>query len=222
MIRALIFDFDGLILETEVPCCQAWQEIYRQYNVSFPLDRWLSTIGTVYGFDALAYLEERLGRPLDRNEILARHKSRHLELTAARPVYPGVRELIAAAEKAGLLLGVASSSSRGWVTGHLARLGLLSYFHTVKCRDDVKKVKPDPELYLAVLDELGIKASEAIAFEDSFPGLQAAKAAGIYCVVVPSELTKRGFDFTRADLCLDSLAGVELEWLLARANGEAA
>ncbi|MGQ9779745.1 MAG: HAD family hydrolase [Bacillota bacterium] len=221
MIRALIFDFDGLILETEVPCCQAWQEIYRDYGVDFPLDLWLGTIGTIGGFDALAYLEKRLGRPLDRAEMTKRHKARHLELTAARPIYPGVLEMIETAEKVGLLLGVASSSSRGWVTGHLGRLGLLPRFHAVKCRDDVEKVKPDPELYLAVLRDLGVEAHEAIAFEDSVPGLQAAKAAGIFCVAVPSEMTK-GFDFGRADLCLDSLAGVELEWLLARANGEAA
>ena len=177
--------------------------------------------GTIGGFDALAYLEERLGRPLDRAETARRHKARHLELTAARSVYPGVLEIIEAAEKTGLLLGVASSSSRGWVTGHLGRLGLLPRFHAVKCRDDVEKVKPDPELYLAVMRDLKVKPAEAIAFEDSLPGIEAAKAAGIFCVAVPSELTK-GFDFGRADLRLDSLAGVELAWLLARANGEAA
>ncbi|MCL6614065.1 MAG: HAD family hydrolase [Firmicutes bacterium] len=221
MIRALIFDFDGLILETEVPCYEAWQEIYREYGVHLPLPLWQATIGRVGGFDPISYLEKQLGKRLEREELRARHKARHLELTAARSVYPGVLEIIEAAEKAGLLLGVASSSSRGWVTGHLGRLGLLPRFHALKCRDDVGKVKPDPELYRAVMRDLGVEGAETIAFEDSPPGIIAAKEAGLFCVAVPSELTK-GLDFGRADLCLDSLAGVELEWLLARAGGEAA
>ncbi len=127
-------------------------------------------------------------------------------------------DLVAAAVTAGLRLAVASSSSRRWVEGHLDRIGALGAFHAVRCRDDVRQTKPAPDVYLAALEALGVNASQAVAFEDSPNGVQAAKTAGIYTVAVPNGVT-RGWPFDHADRVIDSLHGVTVHgvdrWLAA-------
>jgi beta-phosphoglucomutase-like phosphatase (HAD superfamily) len=118
----------------------------------------------------------------------------------------------------GLKLGVASSSTSDWVKGHLARLGILERFDCIRCRDDVPNAKPEPDLYLAVLECLGVRASEAIAIEDSPNGLLAAKRAGLRCVAIPNSITAN-LDLGEADLLLDSLADVSLAELLEKLSG---
>jgi len=216
MIQALIFDFDGLILDTEVPDFQVWQEIYRAYGCSLPLSLYAPSVGSLDLdiFSPYDYLEAQLGRPLDREAIRARRKPRYLALVAMQPVLPGVREYIADAQRLGLKLGVASSSPYSWVGGYLAQLGLNSNtFDCVCCGDQVKCSKPDPAVYCAALDALGVRANQAIAFEDSLNGLVAAKRAGLFCVVVPTALTCE-LPLDQADLRLNSLADVPLEELL--------
>ena len=214
-IRVLIFDFDGLILDTEVPVYESWKEIYRAYGLDLPLSVWAMCIGSEYGeaFDPFVYLEEQLGASVDRKAIDWRRHRRELELVGTQTVLPGVEGYIADAKRLGLKLGIASSSDRGWVIGNLRRLGLLEHFDTIKTADDVGQVKPDPELYLAALDELGVEAHESIVLEDSPNGVLAAKRAGILCVAVPNLLTRQ-LDLSQADLLLDSLADLSLEELL--------
>jgi HAD superfamily hydrolase (TIGR01509 family) len=205
VVRALVFDFDGLILDTEVPVFTAWSETYERYGQRLSAEFWTSIIG--YGldhFDPMADLERRLGRPVDREAVQAARRRRQLELTLALDVRPGVREWRREATDRGVRLGVASSSGRSWVVGHLERLGLDGW-GCVRCGDDVPRTKPAPDLYLAVLDCLSVAPDEAVAVEDSGVGVEAAKAAGLFCVAVPSALTS-GHDFSRADLVLSSLA----------------
>jgi HAD superfamily hydrolase (TIGR01509 family) len=133
----------------------------------------------------------------------------------ANTLLPGVVEHLDAAKESGLKLGVASSSTRAWVTGHLARLGVLERFDCLRCRDDVPHAKPEPDLYLAVLDCLGVPASEAIAIEDSPNGVLAAKRAGMRCVAIPNSITAR-LDLGQADVVLGSLAEVTLAELLRK------
>jgi HAD superfamily hydrolase (TIGR01509 family) len=214
-VRLLVFDFDGLILDTEEPVYDAWQEIYDEHGHALAFDKWATCIGTADTFDPCGDLEALLNRRLDAEALRLRHRTRTDELIAARAVLPGVREYLAEAQQLGITLGVASSSSRRWVEGHLRRLGLREAFAVVRCSDDVPRVKPDPALYLAVLDATGIPASEAVALEDSPNGALAAKRAGLTCVAVPNPLTAR-LDLGHADLCLTSLADVTLSALLAR------
>src|SRR5207248_1820265 len=108
------------------------------------------------------------------------------ELLAGREVLPGVLELRERALAAGLKLAIASSSSRGWVVGHLERLGIGEGWDCIVCREDSELAKPDPGLYLAALRCLGVAASEAVAIEDSGHGVTAARAAAVACLVVPS------------------------------------
>ncbi|PZS06489.1 MAG: haloacid dehalogenase, partial [Chloroflexi bacterium] len=190
MIRALIFDFDGLMLDTEGPDYRAWQEVFEEYGHTLPLSTWSDCIGrSADWFDPLDELERHLGAPLQRDEILERRALRHQELVQAERVLPGVEACLSEGVRLGLRLGVASSSSHEWVAGHLQRLELARYFDCVCCRGDVEQAKPAPDVYLAALDDLGVAGREAIALEDSPNGILAAKRAGLFCVAVPNVLT---------------------------------
>jgi HAD superfamily hydrolase (TIGR01509 family) len=215
LIRALIFDFDGLILETEEPIYRSWKEVYEARGVALPFELWVKTVGSSnQAFDPQLYLEERLGVPLSQH-VLDRRVARRVELVLAEPLRPGVADLAKAARAAGMKVGVASSSSRAWVKGHLERLGIAELFDCLRARDDVEHVKPEPDLYLASLDCLGVAAAEAVAIEDSPNGVIAAKRAGLRCVAVPNRITA-GLDLSQADLRLTSLAEMPLPQLLVK------
>jgi len=214
-VKALVFDFDGLILDTEEPVYRSWLELYQAHGETLPFDRWVEIVGSNNAaFDPRSDLEHRLGRALTQEE-LDRRIARRADLVLAQAVLPGVVELADAARKRGVTLGVASSSSCDWVNGHLERLGIRDRFACVRCRDDVAAVKPAPDLYVAALACLGVDAREAVAIEDSPNGIAAAKAAGMWCVGVPNVITG-GLDLTRADVVLTSLEGATLEALAER------
>ena len=217
MIRGLIFDFDGLILDTESPEYRSWQEVFWDYGRDLAVADWAAGIGRGVGdipFDPYAMLEAASGRSIDRAAIRARRRRRYADLVAAEVVLPGVEDYMMAAQRRGLVLGVASSSSHAWVDGHLTRLGLRSYITAVACADDVDRAKPDPAVYCAVLAVLQLRPDEAIAFEDSPNGLAAAQGAHILCVVVPNSLTIQ-LPLDHADMRIASLAAVPLERVLA-------
>jgi len=213
-MRLVVFDFDGLILDTEVPVYDVWQAIYAEHGHTLDFARWAECIGTADTFDPCAHLESLLGRRVDAEALVRLHRARTDALIAAQPILPGVRECVDEARRLGVRLGVASSSSRRWVEGHLTRLGLREHFEVVRCADDVARVKPDPALYLAVLEATGVAAHLAVALEDSPNGVRAAKRAGLACIAVPNPLTAR-LDLAEADLRLTSLADVPLADLLA-------
>jgi HAD superfamily hydrolase (TIGR01509 family) len=214
-VKLLVFDFDGLILDTEAPVYDAWREIYDEHGAELAFDKWAECIGTADAFDPCQDLQALLGRALDAAALEARHRARTDALIAAQAVLPGVREYLTEAARLGLALAVASSSSRRWVEGHLTRLGLRDCFHAIRCADDVPRVKPDPALYLAAVEALGGRPEDALALEDSPNGILAAKRAGLTCVAVPNPLTAR-LDLSLADLRLASLAEMPLAALLAR------
>jgi HAD superfamily hydrolase (TIGR01509 family) len=215
LIRAIVFDFDGLILDTEEPVYRSWLEVYQAHGEELPFERWVQIVGsTTSGFHPQHHLEERLGRPLPQ-EVLDRRVGRRTEMILANAVLPGVVEHLDAARELGLRLGCASSSTQEWVRGHLARLGILERFECIRCRDDVAHAKPEPDLYVAVLDCLGVAADEAIAIEDSPHGVTAAKRAGLRCVAIPNSITA-SLDLSQADLVLSSLADVSMAELLER------
>jgi HAD superfamily hydrolase (TIGR01509 family) len=215
MIRAIVFDFDGLILDTEEPVYRSWLEVYQAHGEELPFERWVQIVGsTTTGFHPQHHLEERLGRALPK-EVLDRRIGRRTELVLAQKLLPGVVSHIDQAKGIGLKVGVASSSTAEWVRGHLARLGILERFDCLRCRDDVAHAKPEPDLYVAVLDCLGVAASDAFAIEDSPNGVMAAKRAGLRCVAIPNSITAR-LDLTGADVLLRSLAEITLADLLKK------
>ena len=220
VIRAIVFDFDGLILDTEEPIYRSWREVYEAHGEDLPFDSWVQTVGSADSmFQPQRHLEERLGRPLTE-EVLDRRKDRRTAMILANQVLPGVVQHLDEARAMGLKLGVASSSTQEWVTGHLARLGILDRFDCVRCRDDVPHAKPEPDLFLAALECLGVSATEAVAIEDSPNGIAAAKRAGMKCVAIPNVITSQ-LDLSHADLILNSLAEVTVAQLLERLSATA-
>jgi HAD superfamily hydrolase (TIGR01509 family) len=215
VIRAIVFDFDGLILDTEEPIYRSWLEVYEAHGEALPFERWVQIVGsTTAQFHPQHHLEERLGRPLSQ-DVVEQRINRRTQLILAQELLPGIVQHIESAKTLGLKLGVASSSTRDWVSGHLDRLGILGRFDCVRCRDDVDNAKPAPDLYTAVLDCLGVSPSEAVAIEDSPNGVIAAKSAGMLCVAVPNKITAR-LDLSHADVVLRSLSEVALPDLLER------
>ncbi len=219
MIKALIFDFDGLIVDTEWPDYESWQQVYQQYGCQLAVEKWGQIVGGTGAsdFDPHKHLEELCGQTLDREEIWISRRKQYLDELSAQPILPGVLDYLDEAERRGLQLAIASSSPENWVRGHLARLGIYQRFDAIKTADDVQRTKPDPELFLATLEALSIKPAEGIVFEDSPNGVRAAKAAQLYCVAVPNPLTVR-LKFDGADLRMNSLVERSLGELLDDLN----
>jgi HAD superfamily hydrolase (TIGR01509 family) len=218
-IRALIFDFDGLILDTETPEYQSWQEIYAEFGCELPIATWGQIVGGngASAFDPMDYLENQAGRKLDRDTLISRRRARDSEIILASPILPGVVDLLSDARRVGLRLAIASSSPHSWVDTHLERLDLIDRFDAIICVDDVGVAKPDPSLFLHAAKTLGVARGEAIIFEDSPNGVLAAKRAGIFCIAVPNPIT-RMLAFESPDLRLNSLAEMSLRELLQRAE----
>ena len=213
-VRALLFDFDGLIIDTESPALAAWRWVYAQHGQELTLDRWSAAIGTIGGFDAVAHLEDLVGAPPDET-ILSRRLEHELTLVEAEELRPGVADYLADAERLGLKRAIVSSGSRDWIDRHLRRLERVYGWDAIVTADrDESRAKPRPTLYLEALGVLDVGAGEAIAFEDSPNGVAAAKAAGIACVAVPNGVTAAlGLD--TADLVLGSMAELPLPRLIA-------
>ncbi|MCI0763352.1 HAD family hydrolase [Bacillus sp. TL12] len=211
-MKAIIFDFDGLIVDTETIWFQSFQEVMREYGGELPLEEFAKCIGTT---DEVLYtyieqqLKEKFNKTLLEEKVSAVHQEK-MKIPVARE---GVKEYLEEAKSLGVRIGLASSSSRKWVVGFLEDLGLREYFEVIKTKEDVEKVKPDPALYLAAIEELEIDSSEAVVFEDSVNGLKAAIAAGLKCVVVPNEVTKT-LQFENHDLRLESMQDKSLAEVL--------
>jgi HAD superfamily hydrolase (TIGR01509 family) len=173
-------------------------------------------IGTLTGPDELDELDALLDVPSDREAVTAARHGRELELLELEPLRPGVRDYLDRARTLGLRVAIVSSSSYSWIDRNLQRLGLVDDWEAVVCADgDTTRCKPSPALYLEALEALGVGAHEALAFEDSPNGISAARAAGIFCVAFPNDVTS-ALDLSQADLLLESLEDVSLDDLLAR------
>ncbi len=223
MIRALIFDFDGLIVDTETPAFESWQHIYAEHGHELGLDLWSGALGTNHGFDALAHLAALVARAdevradelrASAAAVLARRQALKDELSRGQPVLPGVTALLAQAAAMGLPRAVASSSGRAWVEGWLSRLGLRAHFACVLTGDDVERTKPDPALFLRAAACLGLPPAACLVLEDSPNGISAARAAGCPVVAVPGAITGQ-LALPPADLVLPSLDAMPLDQIIA-------
>lgn len=219
MLKALIFDFDGLILDTETPEFLVWQSIYREHGHEIPIEQWGRIIGGLglAHFDAAGHLAELVGGRVDLNLMRAAHRSRSDEMILSQKVRPGVLDILTEARLRGLGLVIASSSPHAWVDAHLSRLGLFDRFDCILCADDVPagRTKPHPDLFFKALDVSHVRADEAVVFEDSPNGVRAARAAGIFVVAVPNQVTVQ-LAFDGESLRVDSLADLPLADLMAR------
>lgn len=212
MIRALIFDFDGLILDTETPLIDGYAAVHAKHGVAFDRDLFIRGVGVAtYSFDPW----HGFAPHADRAALEAECSAAKHDLLYAQPILPGIVEIIEEGRAAGLKTGLASNSEHAWVDTHLQRLGLFSKFDFIACRDDVRQPKPEPDLYKLVLNRFGLRGHEAIAFEDSHTGSLAAKRANLWTVAIPNESTAH-HDLSHVHLTLGSLAEVHLADLITR------
>ena len=218
-VRAFLFDFDGLIVDTETASRAGWQWLYREHGHELPVDLWATLVGTTHApWDPMTHLEELVGEPLEREALNERRYAHEIALIEAEELRPGIEEYLAAARRHKLKRAIVSSSTRRWVDMHLERLEeAVGWDAIYTADDDPARAKPSPTLYLEALQTLGVDASEAVAFEDSPNGVRAAKAAGIFCIAVPNDVTRDlGLEEAGADLVLDSLADLPPETLFRR------
>ena len=216
-IRAFLFDFDGLILDTETASRAGWAWLYREHGLELPEDKWATLIGTIGApWDPMRHLQELVGEPLDPDALNERRRAQELSLLETEELRPGILEYLEEAERRGLKRAIVSSSSNRWIDMHLHRLEhAVGWDAIVAANHDVERAKPRPDLYLEACDLLQVAPAEAIAFEDSPNGVRAARAAGIFCVAIPNEVT-RTLGLEEADLVVDSLADLPAAELLAR------
>jgi HAD superfamily hydrolase (TIGR01509 family) len=222
-IRAFLFDFDGLILDTELASRAGWELLYRDHGHELPADLWATLVGTTHApWSPRAHLEELVGEPLDWDALNERRYAHEIALIEAEELRPGIADYFAAAQQHELKRAIVSSSSRRWVDMHLDRLEESVGWDAICTADgDPARAKPTPVLYLEALGLLEVDADEAVAFEDSPNGVLAAKAAGVFCVAIPNEVTRElGLQEAGADLVLDSLADLPPETLFSRVAEE--
>ena len=218
MIKALIFDFDGLILDTETPEVLVWQSIYKEHGFELPVEEWEKTVGG-YGisdFDPAQNLSRLSQGRLDPVSLRARYRLEADAIIHANPILPGIMDMIHAGKEHGLQVAIGSSSPHSWVDTHTKRLDIYHYFDHIICQDDVApgRTKPHPDIYLKALDTLKVNNDEAVVFEDSPNGALASKRAGIFVVAVPNPLTAKMN--VQGDLTVSSLADLTLQDLMNR------
>ncbi len=212
MLKALIFDFDGLILDTETPEVSVWQSIYNEHGFELPVHEWEKTIGGygISSFDAAEHLALLSSGRLDPVSSRAHYRKAVDAIIHANPILPGVVDIIEQAREQGVQVAIGSSSPHSWVDAHAKRLGIFHYFKHIICQDDVApgRTKPNPDIYLKALERLRVQNTEAVIFEDSLNGVEAARRAGIFVVAVPNPLTaKMG---VKGDITVSSIAALTL------------
>ena len=213
-LEALVFDFDGTMLDTETPEFLSWQQIYADHGATLEIADWGRGIGTWGAFDPWHDLETKIGRSIDKEPIAVAHHARVKRAIQTSTLLPGVQTLLETARDAGIKLAIASSSNREWVEGWAARLGVLDFFAATATQDDVLRVKPDPALYVLACEKLGVSPQYALALEDSANGARSALAAGLRCAVIPNPVT-RSLEFPSGVFKLGTLENIRLEDLRA-------
>lgn len=213
-IKALIFDFDGIIMDTEGAAFRSWASIYKEYSLQLPVVEFCSNMGTKDTFSPGGHLLANTRCPHSLGDLDKIYKQRFKALTQHMQARAGIASYIESAKSAGLKLAIGSSSSHSYVTGFMGRLGLYKVFDLFCCGDEVEQVKPHPGIFLNALKGLGLPGGAALVFEDSVNGIRAARAAGIPCVAVPNSIN--GFvDFSEADLRLESFTEKPLSDVLS-------
>jgi len=212
---AIIFDHDGTLIDTETPDFEACQILFGECGLELRLEHWAETvIGRMDGYDRLfgEVLADPAGQALSYANLWARIRELWPQTLVNTRLMPGVETLLSQLRTEGYRLGVATAADQGWVTRWLGKFDLLPYFEIIASGDQVARNKPAPDVYLRAAELLEVAPQRCLVFEDSVAGVQAAKAAGMTVVAVPSHLT-RSLDFSRADASVPGLDQVSLNWI---------
>jgi HAD superfamily hydrolase (TIGR01509 family) len=203
-VRAVIFDMDGVIVNSEPYSMQALIDILRQYGVEPSADDLRQSYGRRVRDDFVDYFS-KYGVTADVTLAIAHKHARYYHLAAGHlQAFPGVMSLLKRLHDQGYHLALASSGDRVKVAFGMQALGLNGTFETTVSGDDVTHSKPHPEIYLTAAQRLGVAPAECLAIEDAPAGVEAAKRAGMCCLAVTNSVARQ--QLQRADLIVDSLA----------------
>lgn len=213
MLKTIIMDFDGLIVDTEV----VWYHIYvewfrRQKNYDLTMEEFLTCVGS-NAEDLFRRLDAK-GIAVDREAFAQETAARFIAESSRLPAKPGVAAFLRQARDSGLSVALATSSGRKKPVFHLERLGLLPYFDLLVTAEDVERIKPHPDLFLKAAEKLGCTPEQCLVVEDSLNGLLAGQNARMRVLVVPNEVTKHCPFCGQYRLC-QSLAEVDVPALIA-------
>lgn len=212
---AVIFDFDGIVLDSETPEYESHRRIYEQCGVTLTVDEWCGVIGTwSEGHDEQWFrrlsVQARVVPP--RDEYFAERKRIFEDVVPTVPMR-GVLDLLMLLNEAGVPTAIASSAPARWVVGAVERLGIRPMFGAVVTGDEVAHRKPSPDVYLEAARRLGVDPARSVAIEDSGPGLTAARAAGMKAIAIPHWLTER-HDLSAAHLTVAHAGELTLDRLI--------
>ena len=209
MIKAAIFDMDGVIIDSEPIQMLAINKVLAQWSIQLSDKDFIPMIGRRLS-DDYNYLKERFGIPVDFPEFWKMKNATYQNLIKESiEEMPGLSRLITELKQAGIKRAVASGSIRADIDIVLNGLGLQSEFDVITAGNEVKHGKPHPEIYLLTSSRLEVNPEDCVALEDTYYGLCSAKSAGMKCIAVPHKYTAQQ-DFSRADLTTDSLNNISL------------
>jgi HAD superfamily hydrolase (TIGR01509 family) len=204
--KAIFWDNDGVLVDTEHLYFQATQEVLASVGIALTRDDYVELF-LVQGKGAWHVAEQRGIAPDDIEHLRNERNARYSDLLAQAPrVIPGVTQVLDAL-RGKYVMGIVTSSRKDHFDVIHRATGLLDYFDFVLTASDFTRVKPDPEPYLRAVERSGVSARACVAIEDSARGLEAARGAGIACIVVPTALTQ-GSDFSGADHVLGNIAEI--------------
>ena len=204
--QGIIFDFDGVLVDTEWAIYQSWVKLFEREGQQISIETYSPCLGAGYShWNPADYLESLTGKSYNwEAETPARQAMLEADLERMG-LMPGAQELLDWCCQHHIPMAVASSSSRRWVAGWLQKLGIMEMFNGVFTRTDGYPVKPDPALFLAAQNCIGVPAEQCIIIEDSENGTISAQRANIPCVAIPNRMT-RFSDFSRATCVMESLS----------------
>jgi HAD superfamily hydrolase (TIGR01509 family) len=212
---AVIFDFDGIVLDSETPEYESHRRIYERCGVTLTVDEWCGVIGTWsenHDEQWFRRLASHASAAPPRDEYLAERKRIFEEVVPAAPMR-GVFDLLTQLNEAGVPTAIASSAPARWVVGAVERLGIRPLFGAVVTGDEVAHRKPSPDVYLEAARRLGVDPARSVAIEDSGPGITAARAAGMKAIAIPHWLTER-HDLSAAHLTVAHAGELTLDRLV--------
>lgn len=205
-ISAVLFDFDGVLVDTEWAIYQAWLRTFQAHGHDLPLDTYTHCIGSDFAtWSPKTHLEDLTGQAFDWHDLDSQRQQEIVAELDGEGAMPGAAALLEQLSGAGVRRAVVSSSSHQWVDGWLEKTSLARHFETVVCRGDAERIKPAPDLFLEAARRLVLDPAACLVIEDSLNGVNAAKAAGMRVWVVPNRVTA-GLDFSPADRNFSSLA----------------
>jgi len=213
MLKAIIMDFDGVIVDTEI----VWYDIYAEWflknkNYHLPIQEFLICVGSSSA-DLLNLLEKRHCIVVDRKQFFRDIQESFIEQSNKLPAKNGVTQFIREVKSEGLKLALATSSTRLKPITHLTRLGLINKFDELITAEDVERIKPNPDLFLKAAKKLGVVKDNVLIIEDSLNGLIAGVNAGMRVLVVPNKMTK-DCDFTGCYKKMESLEYLDLKKIM--------